>query len=254
MADVTFTGGNFGFYGGNQQFTAQRLTFNGCKTAVQVIWDWGWVWKSITVTNADVGFRLVNDDGTGNIGSAAFMDSKFSNVKQGIVIKAPSSNTGTGTTGIVLDNVQFNSVSQAVADTAGNSLLSGVTNVQSWVMGPVYNDTLRTWSNGSSFEQLRELTLSGDINGLPNVPYFERAKPQYAGNAVSDFVHFKDLGAKGMFAPSPTPEEALHSFVLPGLRDSKLVHSSANLNVSQVTVRQTVLPLFSLLSTIMLAR
>lgn len=43
MSDLTFTGGNFGLYGGSQQFTAQRLTFKGCKTGVQLIWDWGWV-------------------------------------------------------------------------------------------------------------------------------------------------------------------------------------------------------------------
>jgi hypothetical protein len=29
ISDVTFTGGAVGIYGGNQQFTAQRLTFNG---------------------------------------------------------------------------------------------------------------------------------------------------------------------------------------------------------------------------------
>jgi hypothetical protein len=29
--------------GGSQQFTAQRMTFDGCATAVQLIWDWAWV-------------------------------------------------------------------------------------------------------------------------------------------------------------------------------------------------------------------
>jgi hypothetical protein len=29
--------------GGNQQFTAQRMKFNNCKTAVQIFWDWGFV-------------------------------------------------------------------------------------------------------------------------------------------------------------------------------------------------------------------
>lgn len=43
MSDVTFIGGNFGFYGGNQQFTASRMSFFGCRTAAQIIWDWGWV-------------------------------------------------------------------------------------------------------------------------------------------------------------------------------------------------------------------
>lgn len=40
ISDVTFTGGGVGLYGGNQQFTAQRLTFNGCTIGVHVIWDW----------------------------------------------------------------------------------------------------------------------------------------------------------------------------------------------------------------------
>lgn len=43
MSDITFRGGKFGIWGGNQQFTAQRLTFAGCETGVHVIWDWGWV-------------------------------------------------------------------------------------------------------------------------------------------------------------------------------------------------------------------
>lgn len=43
ISDVTFRGGKFGLYGGNQQFTAQRLKFEGCDTGVQIIWDWGWV-------------------------------------------------------------------------------------------------------------------------------------------------------------------------------------------------------------------
>lgn len=43
ISDVTFRGGKYGLYGGNQQFAAQRLTFIGCDTGVQVIWNWGWV-------------------------------------------------------------------------------------------------------------------------------------------------------------------------------------------------------------------
>jgi hypothetical protein len=64
MSDLTFTGGNFGICeylsqrskgngvltilqdGGSQQFTAQRLSFSNVNTAVQLIWDWGWVSNS----------------------------------------------------------------------------------------------------------------------------------------------------------------------------------------------------------------
>ncbi len=66
ISDVTFTGGGIGLKGGNQQFTAQRLTFNGCTVGIQVIWDWGWVWKSVTMNNVGTGFQLVGDGGVGN--------------------------------------------------------------------------------------------------------------------------------------------------------------------------------------------
>ncbi|SPJ75732.1 uncharacterized protein FTOL_05463 [Fusarium torulosum] len=42
MADLTFVGGNFGAYFGNQQFTTSHLVFVNCNTAVQVHWDWAW--------------------------------------------------------------------------------------------------------------------------------------------------------------------------------------------------------------------
>ncbi|KXH55455.1 LysM domain-containing protein [Colletotrichum salicis] len=43
ISDVTFVGGDICLYGGEQQFTAQRLVFSGCDVGVQAIWDWGWV-------------------------------------------------------------------------------------------------------------------------------------------------------------------------------------------------------------------
>ncbi|CAK7231571.1 hypothetical protein SEUCBS140593_007970 [Sporothrix eucalyptigena] len=70
MADITFTGGLIGLFGGNQQFTAQRLTFNGCATAVQLNWDWGWEpgtgTTGITLDNvafSGVKGRVVDTDG-----------------------------------------------------------------------------------------------------------------------------------------------------------------------------------------------
>lgn len=55
ITDVTFRGGKFGLFGGSQQFTAQRLTFIGCETGVQVVWDWGWVSQACK----DIGSRLL---------------------------------------------------------------------------------------------------------------------------------------------------------------------------------------------------
>ena len=196
ISDVTFTGGGIGLYGGNQQFTAQRLTFNGCTTGVQVIWDWGWVWKSVKMTNVKVGFKLVSDDGSGNIGSVSILDSSFTSVGTAIVMGAPSSVVGSGSTGVVLENVALSAVTTTIADTTGKTILAGSSSVIAhWALGPVYQGatTARTFSQGGKVgNYMRHSTLL-DSKGA----YFERPKPQYEDRAVSDFIHVKDMGALG---------------------------------------------------------
>ena len=198
---MTFRGGKFGFWGGNQQFTAKRLTFVGCDTAVRIIWDWGWVWKTISVRDAAVGFNLTRlDGGTGYIGSAIFLDSTFQNVKQAIVVAPPDPKPGAGATGLVLENVAFKNCDKALADAKGNKLL-GSGNYDHWALGPVYGtDGKREYSTGKSFKKNRVSDLLDTRNnGLPSRPYYERSKPQYGEKTASDFVHVKDYGAKGRY-------------------------------------------------------
>ncbi|KAL3470951.1 pectate lyase superfamily protein-domain-containing protein [Aspergillus californicus] len=194
MSDVTFRGGNFGFYGGNQQFSAHRMTFIGCTTAVQLIWDWGWVWKSLDIQGADVGFRLINSDGSGDIGSVTFIDSKFTNVNTAVIIGPASENPGSGTTGLILDNTRIDG---PIVDNAGRTYLrAGYYN--NWVLGPTYTVSGRSWTSGASMPYSRNESLLGDrVTGLDNRPYFERKKNQYAGKSIGDFVQLKSLGAKG---------------------------------------------------------
>ncbi|KAL4754843.1 hypothetical protein BDW72DRAFT_200512 [Aspergillus terricola var. indicus] len=194
MSDVTFRGGNFGFYGGNQQFSAHRMTFIGCTTAVQIIWDWTWVWKSLNIQGADVGLRLINNDGGGNIGSVSLIDSKLTNVNTAIIIAPASSTPGTGTTGLVLDNTRIDG---PIVDTAGKIYL-GAGYYDNWVLGPTYRGTTRTWSSAPFSSYPREQSLLGNrVDGLNNPPYFERKKNQYADRPVGDFVQLKSLGARG---------------------------------------------------------
>ncbi|KAK3898663.1 hypothetical protein C8A05DRAFT_37747 [Staphylotrichum tortipilum] len=83
-------GGDVRLYGGAQQFTAQRLRFDGYDTAVHVFWDWGWVWKSVTMANVNVGFRFVAIDPSGSVGSASIVDSSFANVNTAVLVSPPS--------------------------------------------------------------------------------------------------------------------------------------------------------------------
>lgn len=197
ISDITFTGGAFGIFGGNQQFTAQRVQFNGCDVGAQIIWDWGWVWKSVTMTNVGTGFRLLPETGsTGNIGSISVLDSTFTSVGTVVVIAPPSSTPGSGTTGLIFENVALSGVTKTVADSSGTTILAGgTTSIDHWALGPVYGGsaTARTFSNGGKIGNYRRPLTLVNANGA----YYERERPQYQNVPLSNFVHVRDFGATG---------------------------------------------------------
>lgn len=195
ISDVTFRGGRTGLHGGSQQFMAQRLTFIGCQTGVHVIWGWSSTWKSINMTNVKTGFRLVTEDKSSDkIGSATFIDSSFNSVQTAVLIAPPSSKAGSGSTGVVLDNVAFANTSQAVADTSGATLLDAPADkVHHWALGNLYQDKGPKFSMGHHTGTFRR--HPGLLNG--DGAFFERPKPQYGDRPVGDFFHVKDYGARG---------------------------------------------------------
>ncbi|KLU87058.1 hypothetical protein MAPG_06063 [Magnaporthiopsis poae ATCC 64411] len=198
MSDITFTGGNFGFYGGSQQFSASRMTFNGCKTAAQIIWDWGWVWKGVSVNDVEVGFRLISDDGSGAIGSVSFVDSSFTNIKMAAIYTAtPTDKPGSGVTGLILDNVYLEA---SILNPVGKRIL-GRGYYKTFIIGPTYTNNKRTFLNGQPMDYTREKSLlaasPGSLRGLQVAPYFDRPRNQYLDKSSADFVHLKDGGAKG---------------------------------------------------------
>lgn len=101
-------------------------------------------------------------------------------------------------TGVIIENSDFTGVEKAVADTTGKSLLQINGHVDFWVAGPTYNGLSRNFSMGvMQTPYKRESTLLGSqFTGGSNA-YFERPKPQYENASPADFVHLKDLGAKG---------------------------------------------------------
>ncbi|KAK3934652.1 glucan 1,3-beta-glucosidase [Diplogelasinospora grovesii] len=161
--------------------TNQIGIFNGCGIGVHVIWDWGWV----------IGFKLVSDDGSGNIGSVSVLDSSFTSVATAALqIAALNEAPGTGSTGVILENVKLSGVAAAVwlDGSAG-------TTVTEWTLGPTYEGTTtaRTYTEGGKVGDYRRHSTLLDADGA----YFERAKPQYEDKVVGDFVHIKDMGVTG---------------------------------------------------------
>ncbi|KAL2168748.1 hypothetical protein VTG60DRAFT_6857 [Thermothelomyces hinnuleus] len=52
MADLIFHGGKYAARFGNQQYTMRNLTFYGCDTAIEQLWNWGWTYKSLKVVGS----------------------------------------------------------------------------------------------------------------------------------------------------------------------------------------------------------
>lgn len=114
-----------------------RLTFDGCATAVRVIWDWGWVWKSVIVKNAQIGCQLIALD--------------------------PS--TGSGSTGIVVQNCAATDVTAFIADADGKVIADKPPPAQGYsnlVVGPIYS-----FNGDRDFGHPSLLNVSWNYEGAP---------------------------------------------------------------------------------------
>ena len=138
MSDLTFNGGLFGAFFGNQQFTTRNLVFNDCQTAIYMNWNWLWTFKSVNINNCGIGIDMSNRPENQTVGSVLLLDSKFSNTPTAIKTAfTANSIPETGGT-LVIDNVDFTGAQIAVAGNTGNTILAGGAVVSSWAQGNAY--------------------------------------------------------------------------------------------------------------------
>lgn len=82
LRQLKITGGHTGAVFGNQQFTAQDLTFEDCSVAIDHIWAWGWVFHHIQIVRCNTGFLVrgkpsmaTDDEQTQQaVGAVTFLD------------------------------------------------------------------------------------------------------------------------------------------------------------------------------------
>lgn len=159
MSDLTFNGGNYGMFLGNQQFTTRNLKFNDCQTAIYMNWNWAWTFKSVEINNCQVGLNMSTSPANQTVGSVMMLDSKLTNTPTGIVTAWSKNSIPIGGGTLVLDNVDFSGSKVAVTDVAGSSVLAGGGVVKNWVQGNTY-----TPASGLTKRSLpREDTANEDV-------------------------------------------------------------------------------------------
>lgn len=141
MSDLTFNGGNYGMFLGNQQFTTRNLTFNNCNTAIYMNWNWAWTFKSVNINNCHVGLNMSTSPSNQTVGSVLMLDSMFTNTPTGIVTAWSRNSIPIGGGTLVLDNVDFSGSKAAVVGVDGSTVLPGGSVIANWVQGNTYSPT-----------------------------------------------------------------------------------------------------------------
>ncbi|CAG8040248.1 unnamed protein product [Penicillium olsonii] len=203
LADLTFVGGNFGAYFGNQQFTTSHLVFVNCKTALQIHWDWAWTMQDVVIESCETGMLVTGGAGgslsTGQpLGSLILVDAIIANTPTGIVTSLLADNS----TSLLLQNVGFFNVKNSITDNVlSKVLLAGGDEVKldNWAFGRVMNAYGESsFIDGAAIPTMDrvESLLSTELAYVrPN--FYTRRRPKYTDIGQSQIINLKSAGAKG---------------------------------------------------------
>jgi hypothetical protein len=194
MTDLVFIGGKLGALLGSQQFTSRNMSFYGCKTAIHQIWNWSWLYKSLSINNCDVGIELSVPSGhTESVGGITVLDSHFYNTKVGIITSASEQSLPPSAGQILLDNVNLEQTPIGIQSSTGQTILDGNQLVKSWGQGHVYTPSSSTFSyhRGTLPPPNKPAIL------LDGSKYLEHSRQEYFQYSIDKFVTVKSQGAKG---------------------------------------------------------
>lgn len=192
MSDLTFNGGLYGAFLGNQQFTSRNWVFNGCQTGIYMNWNWGWTLSNMTFNNCGTGIDMSNSPANQTVGSVVLSDSTFTNTRIGVK-SAYNLGANVPTTGgtLVIDNTQFGGATP-VTDPNGNTIEGSNIDGSTWISGNVYSNSATAAATQGQVP--KPVKAAGLLN---NGNIFGKSKPQYENAASSDFLSAKAQGCKG---------------------------------------------------------
>jgi glucan 1,3-beta-glucosidase len=202
LSDLTFIGGRTGASLGNQQYTMRNLVFENCGTAIIQLWNWGWTYMGLQITNCGVGIDA-SAGGPSKIetGSITVIDSTMTNVPVGI-LTAYTANSQPPTSGsMILENLALTNVPVVVKSPTGTVL-----------PGSAGTFTVTAWGEGHQYTPNGPQQFQGGIapNGRPAAMiggqgrWYTRSKPQYESLPASSFMSLRSQGARGDGATDDT--------------------------------------------------
>lgn len=223
MTDLVFYGGLYGFNVGNQQFTTRNLTFHGCKTAINQLWDWGWTYKSVSINNCQVGFNIsAGGPSAVGVGSITVLDSSIKDTPIGIATARTANSEPDSAGSVYLENVKVENV---------GTVVSGPNGVE--VPGSSGAMTIAAWADGHRYTPKGPVETAGYIDATKRPAalldgqgkYYERSKPQYETVPAGQFLSARSLGAKGDGVTDDT--KALNAAILKAKEAGKILFVDA---------------------------
>ncbi|KAK6537192.1 hypothetical protein TWF694_011389 [Orbilia ellipsospora] len=199
MDNLYFFGGQYGFLGGNQQYTVTRSWFIDCANGVGMVWDWGWTWSRLIFQRCDVGinFQVPGQSAKSPVGSMYLMDSGFQDTPTAIKMP-PFGSKEQGTTTVTLDNIAFLGVDQVFTFTDNSvSKIDAGQPLDYLTWGSIIQNGESTFGQSFTRPAPRPDSMTQPVPPNPAVTFtfaqkfwFSRDKPTYSQNDVSNFVNF----------------------------------------------------------------
>ncbi|CAK7204380.1 hypothetical protein SEUCBS139899_007136 [Sporothrix eucalyptigena] len=207
MTDLTFSGGAVGASLGNQQFTMRNLAFDSCTTAISQLWDWGWTYYGLSISNCPVGINVTAGGSSAQtVGSITVFDSAFESVNVAILSAFVPNESQPATAGsVILENIVATDVPVIVQTSDGNVLTGSNGNtvtIAAWGQGHEYVPNGPTTFQGAFTGNTRPSSLVGGGNSVADAAgvtggYYARSKPQYENLRACHFFSARSAGAKG---------------------------------------------------------
>jgi glucan 1,3-beta-glucosidase len=170
----------------------RNLHISDAVVGISQIWNWGWTYQGLTLTNCTTAFSIANGGpGAQLVGSAIVLDSTIEDCPVFVETAWQSSSQSNGS--LILENVALNNVPVAVKGPSGTVLAGsgGAMTISAWGQGHKYTPSGPTNFQGAITAPTRPSAL------LSGGRYYTKSKPQYEASPTSSFLSVRSAGAKG---------------------------------------------------------